>query len=97
QEANTLAQVDRIRLVNPALDQLEKGADGLLRLADGSSALPDAGVRVASGALEGSNVNSVEEMVSIITHARNYEMAVKAMSTAQQMDAASARLLNLNG
>jgi flagellar basal-body rod protein FlgF len=97
QEANTLAQVDRIRLVNPDLEQLEKGPDGLLRLADGSSAPPDASVRVASGALEGSNVNSVSEMVDLITHARTYEMAVKAMSTAQQMDAASARLLNLNG
>lgn len=97
QEANTMAQVDRIRLVNPALDQLVKGPDGLLRLADGAAAPPDARVRVASGALEGSNVNSVAQMVDIITHARNYEMAVKAMSTAQQMDAAGARLLNLQG
>lgn len=97
QEANTLAQVDRIKLVDPDVSQMVKGEDGLLRLADGSNAPADAAVRVASGALEGSNVNSVNAMVDIITHARHYEMAVKAMSTAQQMDAAGARLLNLNG
>ena len=97
QEANTLAQVDRIKLVRPALADLVKGADGLFRLADGSSAPADAAVRVAQGALEGSNVNSVAEMVSLITHARQYEMAVKAMASAQQTDAAAGRLLNLNG
>jgi flagellar basal-body rod protein FlgF len=97
QEANTLAQVDRIKLVRPQLSELEKGADGLFRLADGANAPADASVRVARGALERSNVNSVGEMVSIIEHARRFEMAVKAMNTAQRMDAASGRLLNLNG
>lgn len=97
QEANTLAQVDRIKLVNPDLGELKKGPDGLFRLADGSNAPADANVRVARGALEHSNVNSVSAMIDIITHARQYEMAVKAMSTAQRMDAAGARLLNLQG
>ena len=97
QEANTLAQVDRIKLVDPDVSQMVKGEDGLLRLADGSNAPADAAVRVERGALEGSNVNSVAEMVSLITYARQYEMAVKAMNTAQQMDAAGARLLSLAG
>lgn len=97
QEANTLAQADRIKLVNPDPAQLKKGPDGLFRLADGSNAPADAAVRVVNGSLEHSNVNSVSEMVNLIEHARQYEMAVKAMSTAQRMDAAGARLLNLNG
>lgn len=95
QGANALAQVDRIRLVRPDPAQLTKGADGLIRLKDGSSAPPDASVRVTRGALERSNVNTVAEMVRIIEHARQYEMAVKAMATAQQMDAAGAQLLKL--
>ncbi|MGR8919823.1 MAG: flagellar basal-body rod protein FlgF [Gammaproteobacteria bacterium] len=95
QEANTLAQIDRIKLVNPGLDTLVKGPDGLLRLADGSIAPADAAVRVVQGALETSNVNAVEQMVSLIEYQRQYEMAVKAMRTAQDMDAAGARLLNL--
>jgi flagellar basal-body rod protein FlgF len=95
QDANALAEVDRIRLVKPDLSQMIKSADGLLRLRDGSSAPPDASVRLVSGALESSNVNSIAEMVHIIEHARQYEIAVKAMATAEQMDAAGARLLNL--
>ena len=95
QGANALAQVDRIRLVRPDPAQLTKGADGLIRLKDGSSAPPDASVRVTRGTLERSNVNTVAEMVRIIEHARQYEMAVKAMATAQQMDAAGSQLLKL--
>ena len=97
QEANTLAQVDRIKLVKPDLDQLIKGDDGLFRLPDGVTAPPDGSVRIISGAIEHSNVNAVAEMINIITNARQYEMAVKAMNSAQQMDAAGARLLNLRG
>lgn len=96
QEANTLAQVDRIKLVNPEPRDLRKGDDGLLRLADGSNAPADAAVRVTSGALEGSNVNPVSEMITVIEHARRYEMAVKAMATAQRMDQSGGRLLHLN-
>ncbi len=97
QAANALAQVDRIRLVKPDVSLLTKSADGLIRLQDGSSAAPDASVRILRGAIEHSNVNSVAEMVRIIENARQYETAVKAMATAQQMDAADARLLNLGG
>jgi len=94
QEANTLAQVDRIKLVNPDVKQLRKGADGLFRLADNTPAAPDATVRITRGALERSNVNSVNEMVQLITNSRQYDMAIKAMSTAQQIDTAGAKLLS---
>ncbi|MCZ6893510.1 MAG: flagellar basal-body rod protein FlgF [Gammaproteobacteria bacterium] len=97
QEANTLAQIDRIKLVKPDLRQLIKSGDGLLRLRDGANLPADGSVRLTAGALEGSNVNVVQQMVNMIKHARAYEMAVKAMNTAQQMDAAGARLLNLGG
>ncbi|MEM7542718.1 MAG: flagellar basal-body rod protein FlgF [Pseudomonadota bacterium] len=97
QEANTLAQVDRIKLVNPASADLEKGADGLFRLRSGAPAPVDAGVRVTRGALEASNVNPVSEMVNLISHARQYEMAIKTMQTTEELDAATARLLRLNG
>ena len=96
QEANTLAQVDRIKLVKPDLDQMVKSADGHFRLADGATAPPDGSVRLIKGAIEQSNVNAVQQMINIITNARQYEMAVKAMNNAQQMDAAGARLLNLS-
>ena len=73
QEANTLAQVDRIKLVKPDLEQLIKSDDGLFRLPDGTTAPPDGSVRLIKGALEQSNVNAVAEMINIITNARQYE------------------------
>lgn len=96
QEANTLAQVDRLRLVRPlSAADLVKGPDGLFRQRDGLPAPIDATVTVTQGALERSNVNPVSEMVSMIENARQYELAVKAMNTAQQLDSEGARVLRL--
>lgn len=95
QEPNTLAQVDRIKLVAPALADLTKGEDGLFRLRDGGTVPPNATVKVVSGALENSNVNTVGEMISMIENARQYEMAIKAMGSAQENDAAGARILRI--
>ena len=55
----------------------------------------DASVGVINGALEGSNVNPVAEMMNMIENSRQYELAVKAMNTAQTTDADGARLLRL--
>ena len=93
QPPTTLAVVGRIKLVNPPRDQLGKGEDGLLRLKDGSAASADASMRLTSGALEGSNVQSVESMASMIALARQYEMQVKIMKSAEENDADSAKLM----
>ena len=42
--------------------------------------------RVIQGALEGSNVDPVKSMVSLMEAARNFEMFQKAMQTSDQMD-----------
>jgi flagellar basal-body rod protein FlgF len=93
--ASGLAQLDRIKLVTPELSQLQKSADGLIRLVDGSNAPSDASVKVASGTLESSNVNAVGALVNMISLQRQYEMQIKMMSTAQENSTASARLLQL--
>ena len=63
---------------------------------DGSTAPADAMVKVQQGALEASNVNSVSEMVNMITLQRNFELQVKAMHTAEQNDTAATRLMNMS-
>lgn len=88
QAPNALAQVERIKLVNPPADQLTKGDDGLMHMKSGDNAPVDARVRLVSGALEGSNVSAVEAMVTMIELSRRYEMQVKMMNTAKENDGA---------
>ena len=90
-----LSQVDQIKLVNPDESLLRKGRDGLL-YAEGD-VQPDINVSLLSGFLEGSNVNPVNELTKILTLARQYEMSVKMMKTAEENSEASARLLQTNG
>lgn len=95
QGPETTATVARIRLVNPDAGTLERGEDGLFRCRDGSEAAPDAAVQLVSGALESSNVNLADAMVTMIELARRFDMQTKAMRTAEEDGAASARLLRL--
>ncbi|MDG5500457.1 flagellar basal body rod protein FlgF [Marinobacter sp. BGYM27] len=94
-----LVEVDRLKLVNPGREAMEKGVDGFMRLklgevgGAGQVAPLDATVRVESGFLESSNVNAVEEMISNMELARQYEMQVKVMQTAKSNSDATARLL----
>lgn len=91
---NTVTQIGSIKLVNPPEADLVRGADGLFRLRDGSQAEVDPAVQIASGFLEGSNVNVVEQMVSMISLARQFELQTKLLSTAEQNDRAAAQVLS---
>jgi flagellar basal-body rod protein FlgF len=93
QGPETVAQVGRLRLVNPPATELAKGDDGLFRMRDGSDAPADASVRVAQGSLETSNVNVADALVTMIELARRFELAVKAMRTAEENGAAASQLL----
>lgn len=93
--ANTdeLAVIDRIKLVSPQFDQMEKGEDGLFRLKSGDDAPADPDQRVVSGALEASNVNVVNEMVDMIELSRRFELQVKMMRSAEDNAEAAASIL----
>ena len=95
QPDNALAVVDRIKLVAPGDQDLDKGSDGLLRLKSATPAPADASVRLVTGSLESSNVNTIEAMVNMIELSRLFEMNVKMMKTAQENEASSTRLLRL--
>jgi flagellar basal-body rod protein FlgF len=93
QEAKTISTVGRLKLVNPAASDMLRGPDGLFRLASGAPASADATVRVVNGALESSNVNIAETMTNMIELARNYDLQVKAIHTADETAATGAKLL----
>jgi len=94
--ADAMVQVDRILLVNPARDRLEKGLDGLVRVADEAPVAPDASIRLVPGAIEASNVNSVDALVNMISLSRHFELQVKLMRAAEDNDAALNRVMNLS-
>ena len=97
EDPNTLAVVDRIKLVNPDHALLTKNETGLIQMIDpGSQAEPDASVRLVQGSLESSNVDSVGAMVRMIEMARQFETHTKMMETAEQIDQASAELMSMN-
>lgn len=89
--------VGRIRRVNPPPGELRKGADGLMRTAGGEPAPADETVRLADGAVEGSNVNPVASMVGLIAAARQFEMQMKMLQTAESNEQRAAQLLSANG
>jgi flagellar basal-body rod protein FlgF len=93
--ATTLVEVDRIKLVNPELDNLEKLNDGLLHSKEGQPLAADADVKLAAGVLEGSNVNPINAMVDMIELARNFELQTKMMKNVDENAGASAKLMQM--
>ncbi len=89
--------VGRIKLVNPPDTDIVRGDDGLFRLKDGAGAEADPNVNLVQGALESSNVNAVNEMVNMITEARQYDLHMKMLQNAEGNASKAGQLLTLNG
>jgi flagellar basal-body rod protein FlgF len=94
QTPNTISIVGRIKLVNPPSDTVSRGADGLFRLNSGQPAEADATTTLASGVLEGSNVDLAGSMVNMIELSRNFDLQIKALHAAEDNGTASAKLLS---
>jgi len=95
-EATGLTTVGRLKLVNPPEADLVRGDDGLFRLKDGEAAETDPNVVLISGALESSNVNVVDEMVNMISLARQFDMQMKLLQHAENNDSKAAQLLSMS-
>ena len=89
--------VGRLKLVNPPENQLQRGDDGLFRMRDSSTAVEDVNVSVASGYLEGSNVNSVQAMVDMISLARQFDMQMKMLQSAGNNAKQASSILSVGG
>lgn len=94
-DADVVEEYQTVKLVKPDnLREIEKGDDGLFRRSDGTTMAADDTVRLASGMLEASNVNPVEEIASLIRIQRSYDTQIKMMATASEMDEAQDNLLS---
>ncbi len=95
QGPETVAIVDRIKLVAPDLTILAKGSDGLLHLPDGEIAEADASITISSGMLEQSNVNVAMTLVNMIELSRQYEMQINVIRTSKENADAAAQLMRI--
>lgn len=93
-EGGTLTQVvDRLRLVSADGANLTKNEAGLIVPRDGQPLAADPEVTLRSGALEGSNVSAVEEMVAVMALNRSFEMQMKMFKASDSMNESGNRLL----
>jgi flagellar basal-body rod protein FlgF len=95
--AEAMEEVDRIKLVRPNNRDLYKDTNGLFKAKNPNQTFEaEAGVSIMTGAIEGSNVNAIGEMTSLIDLQRQFEMQVKLMSSAEEMDKSSDSLLRMS-
>jgi len=74
---------------------LTKGADGQIRRFDGTVPDVDQQVTLVQGALEASNVDPVEELVLSLDAQRQFEIGVKFIKMAEDIDRGGAELMRL--
>lgn len=83
-QSKQLAVLDRIKLVKLGPKDLVKAEDGSITKKGGGKAPSDPTIVVVKGALEGSNVNAVEEMINMISAGREYEAQMKLLQQTDQ-------------
>lgn len=83
----------RIKLVNPPESDLIRGDDGLFRVKGGQPAPTDENIRLAVGSLESSNVNPAESLVKMISLGRQFELQMRALTTASDDHKAADKII----
>jgi flagellar basal-body rod protein FlgF len=86
--------IGRLKLVNPPEADLTRSADGTFTTKSGSAEV-DANVQVISGALESSNVNVVDAMVTMISLARQFETQMKLVQSAENNANKASQLMSM--
>ena len=87
--------IGSIGLVSGEGVQLRKDDDGEIRPADGSQIVTDQNVNVKQGYIEESNVNVIDELVASMGYQRSYEMNMKLIKMASDLDQGTASLLRM--
>ena len=75
--------------------EMRKGLDGHIRYLDGTEITADQSGKLMQNALESSNVNPVEELVFSMEMQRQFEINMKLISAAKDLDEGGAQLLRL--
>lgn len=94
-DPSQVQQLDRLKLTSPTGSAIAKGLDGLFRVKGGGVLPPDPDARVTSGQLEESNVSATKALVDMIDAGRSWDMQLKLITSARDLDGASADLMRL--
>jgi flagellar basal-body rod protein FlgF len=94
-DPNQPQQVDRLKLASPAGTRVQKGLDGLFRVADGGALPSDPDARIIAHSLEGSNVNTSLTLIDMIEASRSWDMQLQLVTQAREMDTSAADLMRL--
>ena len=92
-EGTILTPVGRLQLVSTPAQNLSRGLDSFIRPKDGQIPQPDPNIKLNSKVLESSNVNTVDTLVSLVEHSRSYDIKVKLISTAKEIDTETSKLM----
>jgi flagellar basal-body rod protein FlgF len=95
-QAGQVTTLGRLKLVNPPDANMVRGDDGLFRQKSGAKADFDPNVKIASGMLEGSNVNVVESMVTMISLGRSFETQMSMLKNAESNAQKAGQILALS-
>lgn len=90
------SSVGKLKMVTPE-SKLVRGEDGLFRSPDGTDLPADTTAKLQDRSLEGSNVNPIENMVAMISAARQFETQMKLLQTAEADEKAATQLLSNSG
>ncbi|HAZ7573409.1 flagellar basal-body rod protein FlgF [Legionella sp. PATHC032] len=91
-DAKSLAILDRIKLVTLDRNNIYKNDEGLIQLKSGA-AVANSNIKLQSGALEGSNVKAIDQMVAMISAGREFDAQMKLLSTVDDNGQKLAQLL----
>jgi flagellar basal-body rod protein FlgF len=94
-EAGQFVSAGFIGTTTAAGVDLRKSEDGRIRAVDGTLPPPDQIAHMQQGMLESSNVSAVEELVYTIELQRRFEMSVKFIESAKQIDQAAAQIMRI--
>ena len=88
-------EIGKIALTLGTGEELKKFPDGEIRLSDGTIPPLDDNVRVLPKHLELSNVNITEELINSIEDQRQYEINIKMIASASELDESGATLMRM--
>lgn len=91
-DVKSLAILDRIKLVTLDRNNIYKNDEGLIQLKSGA-ATANSNIKLQSGALEGSNVKAIDQMVAMISAGREFDAQMKLLSTVDDNGQKLAQLL----